>query len=203
MHAGRIVAAADLYTGLVEVARRLIPAGGGTKEMMRRVINPAMRTKGTEVLPFLQRVFEQIGMAKIATSAEEARGLGILSPSDRVVMNRDLLITEAKKEVLHMASSGYHPPFPEKIYAAGRDGLAALRVGIYMMQQGGYITEYEAHLANKLAVVITGGDISSPAWVSEQYILDLEREAFVSLCGEEKTQERIWTFLQTGKSVRN
>jgi 3-hydroxyacyl-CoA dehydrogenase len=203
MHAGRIVAAAELYTGLVEVARGLIPAGGGTKEMMRRVINPAMRTKGTEVLPFLQRVFEQIGMAKVATSAEEARGLGILSPTDRVVMNRDLLITEAKKEVLHLAGSGYHAPFPEKIYAAGRDGLAALRVGIYMMQQGGYITEYEAHLGNKLAYVLTGGDISSPAWVSEQYILDLEREAFVSLCGEEKTQERIWTFLQTGKSVRN
>jgi 3-hydroxyacyl-CoA dehydrogenase len=171
--------------------------------MMRRVINPAMRTKGTEALPFLQRVFEQIGMAKVATSAEEARGLGILSFADRVVMNRDLLITEAKKEVLHMASSGYHPPFPEKIYAAGRDGLAALRVGIYMMQQGGYITEFETLLANKLANVLTGGDISSPAWVSEQYILDLEREAFVSLCGEEKTQERIWTFLQSGKSIRN
>jgi len=203
MHAGRIVAAAELYSGLVEIGMGLIPAGGGTKEMLRRLLNPPMRTKNAEVLPYLQRVFEQIGLAKVSTSAEEARDLGILGPCDRVVMNRDLLIGEAKKEVLHLAATGYHPPIPEQIYAAGRDALAALRVGIYMMKEGGYITEYEEHIAGKLAYVMTGGELSSPTWVSEQYILDLEREAFVSLCGEAKTMERIWSFLQTGKRMRN
>ena len=129
--------------------------------------------------------------------------MGFLSPRDRVVLNRDLLLAEAKKEVLHMVSIGYQPPLPEKIYAAGRDALGALRVGIYMMKEGGYITEYEAHIAGKLANVLTGGDISSPAWVDEQYILDLEREAFLSLCGEQKTQARMWNILQTGKPLRN
>lgn len=203
MHASRVVAYAELYTGLVEVGMGLIPAGGGTKEMMRRVLNPAMRTPGVEVLPLLQRLFEQIGMAKVATSAEEARQLGILSPCDRVVLNRGHLLGEAKKEVLHMVSTGFHPPIPEKIYAAGREGLAAMKVGIFTFKEGGYITAHEAVIGNRLANVLTGGDLSRPAWVEEQYILDLEREAFLSLCGEQKTQERIWHFLQKGKPLRN
>jgi 3-hydroxyacyl-CoA dehydrogenase len=203
MSAPRIVAASELYTGLVEIGAGVIPSGGGTKEMMRRIINPPMRTNAVEPLPLLQRVFEQIGMAKVATSAEEARQFGILGATDRVVLNRDLLLAEAKKEVLHMAATAYKPPLPEKIYAAGRDALAAMKVGIYMMQQGGYITEYELAIASKLANVLTGGDISSPAWVEEQYILDLEREAFMSLCGNEKTQQRMWNLLQTGKPLRN
>jgi 3-hydroxyacyl-CoA dehydrogenase len=203
MHASRIVASAELYMGLVEIGAGVIPAWGGTKEMLRRLVNPAQGTKSVEALPFLQRAFEQIGLAKVATSAEEARQMGFLSPRDRVVLNRDLLLAEAKKEVLHMVSIGYQPPLPEKIYAAGRDALGALRVGIYMMKEGGYTTEYEAHIAGKLANVLTGGDISSPAWVDEQYILDLEREAFLSLCGEQKTQARMWNILQTGKPLRN
>ncbi len=203
MHAGRVVAAAELYTGLVEVGMGLIPAGGGTKEMARRLLNPPMRTGNVTDLAFLQRLFEQVGQAKVATSAEEARQLGMLGPEDRVVMNRDHLIAEAKREVLHLAAGGYHPPLPEKIYAAGRDGLAALRLGIYTFREGNYITEYEAVIGEKLAYVMTGGEISQPAWVPEQYILDLEREAFLSLCGEEKTQQRIWHFLQTGKPLRN
>lgn len=203
MHGSRVVAAAELYTGLVEVGAGVVPAGGGIKELLRRLINPPMRTKDVEALPLLKRVFEQIGLAKVATSAEEARQMGILSPSDRVVMNRDTVIAEAKHEVLHMAASGYHQPLPEKIYAAGRDALAALRVGIYMMFQGGYITEYESHIAGKLAYVMTGGEISRPTWVDEQYILDLEREMFISLCGEEKTRQRMWNLLQTGKPLRN
>jgi 3-hydroxyacyl-CoA dehydrogenase len=162
-----------------------------------------MRTKGVEPLPVLQRLFELIGLAKVSTSAEEARQLGILGETDRVVMNRDHLLTEAKKEVLHMASTGYKPPLPEKIFAAGRDALSALQVGIYMMKEGGYITEHEQLIAGKLASVLTGGDISSPAWVDEEYILELEREVFLSLCGEEKTQKRMWNFLQTGKPLRN
>ncbi len=203
MHASRVVAAAELYTGLVEVGAGVIPAGGGTKEMLRRIVNPPMLTENTEVLPFLQRVFEQIGMAKVATSAEEARKFGLLNPCDRVVLNRDHLLAEAKKEVLHLANSGYRPPLPEKIYAAGRDALAALRVGIFMFKESGYITEYESQIANQLANVMTGGDISRPTWVDEQYILDLEREAFLALCGEEKTQQRMWHLLQTGKPLRN
>jgi 3-hydroxyacyl-CoA dehydrogenase len=187
----------------VEVGVGLIPAGGGTKEMIRRVLNPPMRTKDVEPLPLLQRLFEQIGLGKVATSAEEARQFGILSPCDRVVMNRDRLLSEAKNEVLHMVAGGYRPPLPEKIYAAGRDALAAMTVGIHMMKEGGYITEHESKIAGQLARVLTGGDLSKPTWVSEQYILDLEREAFLSLCGEEKTRERMWAFLNTGKRIRN
>ena len=203
MHAGRVVAAAETYIGQAEIGVGVIPAGGGTKELLRRVLNPPMRTENALALPFLQRIFELIGMAKIATSAEEARQFGFLSDCDRVVLNRDHLLAEAKKEVLHMVKSGYHPPLPEKIYAAGRDGLAALRVGIFMFKEGKYITEYESHIAGKLAHVMAGGELSQPAWVTEQYILDLEREAFLSLCGQEKTQQRMWHFLQTGKPLRN
>jgi 3-hydroxyacyl-CoA dehydrogenase len=203
MHGSRVVAGAELYIGLVEIGPGVIPAGGGTKEMLRRILNPPMRTPNVEALPYLQRIFEQIGMAKVATSAEEARQLGILNPCDRVVLNRSHLIAEAKKEALHLISGGYHPPIPEKIYAAGRDGLAALQVGIYMFKEGGYITEHEALIASKLANVMAGGDISRPAWVDEQTILDLEREAFLSLCGELKTQQRMWNLLQTGKVLRN
>jgi 3-hydroxyacyl-CoA dehydrogenase len=203
MYASRVVAAAELYIGMVEFGAGVIPAGGGTKEMIRRIVNPPMKTQGAEVLPFLQRVFEQIGLAKVATSAEEGRQMGILGPSDRVVMNRDLLLAEAKKEILHMAAIGYRPPIPEKIYAAGRDALGALRVAIHMMKEGKYITEYEAHMAGKLANVMTGGELSKPTWVDEQYILDLEREAFLSLCGEEKTRQRMMSLLQTGKVLRN
>jgi 3-hydroxyacyl-CoA dehydrogenase len=118
-------------------------------------------------------------------------------------MNRDHLLAEARREVLNLAEAGYHPPLPEKIYAAGRDGLAALRVGIHMFKEGGQITEYEAVIGGKLAYTLTGGELSRPTWVDEQYILDLEREAFLSLCGEEKTQQRMWHLLQTGKPLRN
>jgi 3-hydroxyacyl-CoA dehydrogenase len=171
--------------------------------MLRRILNPPMQTENAEALPFLQRIFEQIGLGKVATSAEEARLFGILGPADRMVMNRDHLISEAKAEVLNMVAAGYKPPLPEKIYAAGRDYLGALKVGVYMMGEGGYITEYEHHIGRKLAHVMMGGELSQSAWVDEQYILDLEREAFLSLCGEKKTQERMWNLLQTGKVLRN
>jgi 3-hydroxyacyl-CoA dehydrogenase len=203
MSCNRVVAAGELYAGLVEIGAGVIPAGSGTKEMVRRILNPPMRTKNTDALPFLQRIFEQIGLAKVGVSAEEVRQMGILGPSDRVILNRSLLLSEAKKEVLHMINTGYAPPIPEKIYAAGRDAFNALRVGIHMMKEGGYITEHESVIAGKLANILTGGELSSPAWVSEQYILDLEREAFLSLCGEEKTQQRMWNLLQTGKVLRN
>lgn len=203
MHASRIVAASESYIGQVEIGAGVIPAGGGTKELLRRIMNPPMRTQNAEALPFLQRVFELIGLAKVATSAEEARQFGFLNSHDRVVMNRDHLLAEAKKEVLHMIATGYYPPLPEKVYAAGRDALAALKVATYMMREGGYVTDYEFHIARKLAYVLTGGELSHATWVDEQYILDLEREAFLSLCGEEKTQERMAHLLQTGKPLRN
>ena len=203
MHASRVVAAAETYIGLVELGAGVIPAGGGTKEIMRRVINPAMKTENAEVLPFLQRAFLQIGQAKVATSAWETRDMGIFGPQDRIVLNRDHLLTEAKKEVLYMVDAGYAPPAPERIFAAGRDMRGALLVGAWMFAKGGYITEYDNLIANKLAHVLAGGDLSKPTWVSEGYILDLEREAFLSLCGEQKTQERMWALLNTGKPLRN
>lgn len=200
----RIVAHAESYIGLVEVGMGLIPSGGGCKELLRRIVSPAMQTPNVDPLPCLQRVFEAIGMAKVATSAEEARQMGFLTLADRVVMNRDQLIAEAKRAVLQMVAEGYRPPARGKIiYAAGERMLAALRVAIYSMVKGKYISEYDAKVGEKLAFVLCGGNLTSPTWVEEQYILDLEREAFISLCGEEKTRERIWHFLSTGKPLRN
>jgi 3-hydroxyacyl-CoA dehydrogenase len=170
---------------------------------LRRILNPAMRTQNVESLPFLVKILELIAMGKVATSAEEAREFGFLSSCDRVVLNRDHLLAEAKKEVLNMVATGFIPSLPEKIYAAGRDALAAARVQIYMFKEGKFMTDHEALIVNKAAHVMTGGEISKPAWVDEQYILDLEREAFLSLCGEEKTQERMWHLLRTGKMLRN
>ncbi len=203
MHASRVVMAAETYIGLVELGAGVIPAGAGTKEYMRRIINPVMRVENAEPFPFIQKAFLQIGQAKVATSAEEARGMGILNPQDRIVVNRDHLLTEAKKEVIHMAATGYTAPAPELIYAPGRDMYGAMKIGAWSFKEGNYITDYDSHIATKLAYVMAGGDLSKPTWVSEQYILDLEREAFLSLCGEEKTQARMWSLLQTGKPLRN
>jgi len=203
MHASRVVAAAETYIGLVELGVGVIPAGAGTKEMLRRIVNPVMRIENSEALPALQKAFLQMGQAKVATSAEEARGMNILNPQDRVVMNRSHLLAEAKNEVLHMIAAGYKPPAPELIYAAGRDALAAIRIGAWMFKEGHYITQYDHHVAGKLAYVMCGGELTRGQWVSEQYILDLEREAILSLFGEEKTQARMWSILQTGKPLRN
>ena len=204
MAGSRVVAHAESYVGQVEVAMGLVPAGGGCKELLRRIVSPAMQTPGADPLPFLQRAFELIGMGKVATSAEEARQMGFLTSADRVVMNRDQLIAEAKRTVLSMVAEGYHPPVRGKvIYAAGERMLAVLRVAIYSMVQAKYISEYDAKVGDKIAFILCGGNLTSPTWVPEQYILDLEREAFISLCGEEKTRERIWHFLSTGKPLRN
>ncbi len=203
MHGSRVVAAAETYIGLVELGAGVIPAGGGTKEMLRRIVNPVMRVENAEPLAALQRAFLQMGQAKVATSAEEARTMNILMPADRIVLNRNHLLTEAKKEVLHMIAAGYKPSAPELIYAAGRDALAAIRIGAWMFQEGKYITQYDHHIAGKLAYVMCGGELTRGQWVSEQYILDLEREAILSLFGEERTQARMWNILQTGKPLRN
>jgi len=203
MHGNRVVACAELYAGLVEVGVGVIPAGGGTKEMVRRIITPPMLAPDAIALPYVQRAFMQVGMAKVATSAEEARDLGILGDADRIILNRDFLMAEAKREVLHMVGMGYRPLMPEKLFAAGRDTLAALRAGINMFKDARQITDYDAVVAEKLAYTLTGGELSSSAWVDEQYLLDLECEAFLSLCGEEKTQDRMGHMLQTGKPLRN
>ena len=204
MAVARIVAAAETYMGQVEVGVGLVPAAGGCKELIRRVVSPAVRQTNADPLPFVQNVLQTIGAAKVSTSAAEARDLGFLTDADRIVMNRDHLIAEAKEEVLELAVHGYSPPAREKnCYAAGRDVLAALKAGIYILQQGAYMSEYDALLSSRLASILCGGDLSSGQWVDEQFLLDREREVFVALCREPKTLERIQHMLATGKPLRN
>ncbi len=203
MAGDRIVAHAELYIGQVEVGVGLVPAATGCKELLRRIVNPVMRVPNADPLPPLSKVFELVGLAKVATSAEEAREFGFLSPCDRIVVNRDYLLYEAKREALHMFENGYHPPRPEKIYAAGRDVLAAMRTQVFLLKDAGYATAHDAVIANKIAWILCGGDLSEPTWVDEQYILDLEREAFVALIQEPKSIERIFHMLSTGKPLRN
>jgi len=205
MAAARIVAASETYMGLVEVGVGLIPGAGGCKELVRRVVSPVMkRTPNADPLPFVQNVLQTIGTARVSTSAEEARSLGFLGPADRVVMNRDHLLDEAKREVLELAEEGYAPPAREKsCYAAGRDVNAALGAGIFVMQQGAYMSEYDALITRRLASILTGRELSAGQWVDEQFFLDREREVFVELCREPKTVERIAHMLKTGKALRN
>jgi 3-hydroxyacyl-CoA dehydrogenase len=201
--APRVVAAAETYIGLVEVGVGLIPAGTGCKEMLRRIVNPPMQTENAQVLPFLQEVFEQIGLAKVATSAAEARQMKILEDCDKIVVNQDYLLSEAKQMVLDLSADDYRPPTPEKIYAAGRDALAALKIALYQMNEGGYASDHDVVIGKQLGGILCGGELSAPTWVDEQYVLDREREAFVALCHEPKTIERIWHMLQHNKPLRN
>jgi 3-hydroxyacyl-CoA dehydrogenase len=201
---------AELYMGLVEVGVGLLPGGGGCKEMLLRAIDsastirPGGRGESVELMEAMKRAFEAIGMAKVSTSAQEARGLGLLSPSDRITMNRDRVVTDAKNRALELLRSGYEPPQSRMdIPAPGENILAALKMGIHLMRQGEYITEYEVKIGTKVAEVLCGGNVTAGTPVSEQYILDLEREGFKSLCGEKKTQERIQYTLKTGKTLRN
>ncbi len=203
MAASRAVASAETYIGLVEFGVGLVPAGGGCKEMLRRVVSPPMKTDDAQVLPFLQQAFEQIGLAKVATSAAEARQMKILDDRDRVVVNQDYLLHEAKQEVLSMVHKGYRPPAPAKVYAAGRDAYAALKLALYQMNEGGYATDHDVTIGTKLGYILTGGELSAPTWVDEDYILDLERQMFVELCHEPKTIARIWYMLQNNKPLRN
>jgi 3-hydroxyacyl-CoA dehydrogenase len=152
----------------------------------------------------MKRAFETIATGKVATSAHEARGLGFLTGSDNITMNRDRVLTDAKMRALELVKAGYEPPvIRTDIPAPGESMLAALKLGIHIMRQGDYITEYEVKLATKIAEVLCGGNITPGTPISEQYVLDLEREGFKSLCGEKKTQERIQYTLKTGKTLRN
>ncbi|HEY1410207.1 MAG TPA: 3-hydroxyacyl-CoA dehydrogenase NAD-binding domain-containing protein, partial [Promineifilum sp.] len=195
------VAGHETYVGLVEFGVGLIPAGGGCKEMLRRKVNPVMRTPNADVLPVMQEVFEQIALARVSTSAWEAKALGYLMPHDAIVMNSDYRLTTAKKRALQLVAGGARRPEVEKIFAAGRDALFALKLGAKSLFWGNYASEYDVFVAEKLAYVLTGGDISAPAWVDPWYVLDLEREAFLSLLGQEKTRERMMHMLQTGKPL--
>jgi 3-hydroxyacyl-CoA dehydrogenase len=203
MAAPRVVAHAELYIGLVEIGVGIIPGFSGCKEMLRRVVNPVMRTSNADVLAPMQKVFEQIALAKVSTSAMEARTMGILTEADSIVMNKDHLLADAKRAALDMVAAGYRPQPREKIYAAGRDTKAALFVAIDSLRWGKYATDHEAKIARKLAHILCGGDLSGPAWVDEDYILELEREALLSLAGEPKTLERIQHMLLNNKPLRN
>lgn len=202
LHGDRARAAAETYLGLVEVGVGLIPGGGGVKEMVLRAVEDAETDE--DLFPRIKKVSETLAMAKVSTSAVEARELGFLRATDPISMNRDRLIEDAKQSALALVREGYVAPHPRTdIPVLGESALSAIKLAIHMMIRGGYISEYDGHVARKLAYIITGGDLSRKTLVSEQYLLDLEREAFVSLCGERKTQERIQHMLKTGKPLRN
>ncbi|HKV03849.1 MAG TPA: 3-hydroxyacyl-CoA dehydrogenase NAD-binding domain-containing protein [Candidatus Acidoferrales bacterium] len=203
LHSARIHAAAETYIGLVEVGVGLIPGGGGTKEMLIRANERAASGDALDLTHALRPIFENIAMAKVSTSAEEARSLGYLRPSDLVAMNRDRQIADAKQTALAMVHAGYHPPAPAEVRVLGEEFLALAKLAVHMLIRGEYATEYDGVVARKLAYILAGGGITAAQTVPEQYLLDLEREAFVSLCGERKTQERIAHTLKTGKPLRN
>ena len=167
-------------------------------------IRPDGRGESVELLEAMKRAFETIAMAKVATSAHEARGLGFLSDSDNISMNRERVLFDAKARALELTRGGYEPPVLRMdLPAPGENILATLKMGVYLMRQGEYISDHEVKIGNKVAEVLCGGNVTPGTPVSEQYILDLEREAFKSLCGEKKTQERIQYTLKTGKTLRN
>jgi len=203
LHGDRVQAAAETYVGLVEVGVGLIPGGGGTKEMLARAVE-GLPAAHPDLLPFVQRVFETIGFAKVSTSAADARRLGFLDQADGVTMNRDRLIEDAKAIALERVREGYHRPPPRAaIPVGGESVLAALKLGVHLAWRAGRISDHDAVVGRALATVLAGGALPHQATVSEQYLLDLEREAFLRLCGERKTLERIQHTLKTGKPLRN
>ena len=210
LHAAARQPHAELYMGLVEVGVGLLPGGGGCKEMLLRAVDSATsirpdgRGESVETMEAMKKAFETIATAKVATSAHEARGFGFLSNSDRITMNRERVLSDAKARALEFFKAGYEPPIMRTdIPAPGENILAALKMGVYLMRQGGFISDHEQKLATKIAEVLCGGNVTPGTPISEQYVLDLEREAFKSLCGEKKTQERIQYTLKTGKTLRN
>jgi 3-hydroxyacyl-CoA dehydrogenase len=217
LHATRRQAHAETYIGLVETGVGLIPAGGGTKEMLLRAVDaavalappdprepPSRFAQSAELATALRRVFETIALAKVSTSAAEARPLGLLGPADRITMNRERLLLDAKAHVAALAGAGYIAPQPRtRIPAPGTAALATLETGIFLMGEAGYASEHDQKVARWVAYILAGGRVTTGSSVSEQYLLDLEREAFLSLCGERKTQERIAYTLNTGKPLRN
>ena len=197
-----VVAHAELYMGLVEAGVGLVPAGGGCKELVRLQVNPLALIGSGDILAGLQRAFENIATAKVSESAKGAKSLGFLAASDKIVMNRAYLLGEAKSLALALSET-YQQRKPEPVYAAGRDAYAALLLAVASFKEAGYASEHDALIAQKLAYVLTGAGLAEPQWVDQQYLLNLEREAFLSLIMESKTQERIMHMLQTNKPLRN
>jgi 3-hydroxyacyl-CoA dehydrogenase len=201
LHGARVQAAAETYIGLVEAGVGLIPAGGGTKEMLARAMEAAPAS--ADPLPHVQRVFETIGFAKVSTSAPDARRLGYLRDGDEITMNRDRLLEDAKAAALVLARD-YAPPLPRlAIRVGGESTLAALKLGVHLAWRAGRLSDHDALIGRKLAWILAGGSLPSAAALTEQQVLDLEREAFLSLCGERKTLDRIAHTLKTGKPLRN
>lgn len=203
LHGDRVQAAAETYLGLVEAGVGLVPAGGGTKEMVARAMDQ-MPPGATDLLPYVQRAFETIAFAKTSTSGPDAQRLGYLAPGDAFTMNRERLLSDAKARALQRVRDGYQPPAPRTAIPVGGDAvLAPLKLGVHLAWRAGRISDHDALIARKLATIMAGGNLPHPTTVSEQALLDLEREAFVSLLGERKTQERIQHTLKTGKPLRN
>jgi len=202
LHCDRVVASAESYIGLVEFGVGLIPGGGGTKEMTLRTA--AKYEEGEPEFNLLRNTYMTISTAKVSTSAAEAFDLGFLRRGDEIVVNSNRVIAQAKAAAIELADAGYSQPSQKtNIKVHGRGALGMFMSGVYAMKMGNYISAHDEKIANKLAYVMCGGDLSSPTEVSEQYLLDLEREAFLSLCGERKTLERIQSILTTGKPLRN
>jgi 3-hydroxyacyl-CoA dehydrogenase len=203
MHGDLVRASAETYLGQVELGVGLIPAGGGCKEMAFRYYGSVPAGVNANLFPFMEKIFRTIGLGTVSTSAEEARDLGYVRPTDKVHLNPDTLLAAAKKDVLALVEGGYRPPRPGTVKVPGRDGTAAIEVAAHGMRGGGYISAYDQHLANRLGYVICGGDVPQGTERTEQDLLDLEREVFLELCHEEKTIERIQHMLTTGKPLRN
>ncbi len=202
--ADAVVASLETYIGLVEVGAGVVPAGGGCKELVKRADEAAPKVPGTDLFPYVRRIFETVGMGKVATSGHEAQEMGFLRTTDRVVANRDRLLHDAKMQVLAMDAAGYRPPVPRgDIRVVGEPGLAALRIGLDQMERAGYISAYDRVVGEALAWVLCGGEVSASSLVSEEYLLELEKEAFMRLCAETKTLERMEYILKTGKPLRN
>jgi 3-hydroxyacyl-CoA dehydrogenase len=209
--ADRIRYAAETYMGLVEVGVGLIPAGGGCKELLVRnteqlfeVQKGGIYQKQIELMPFVARAFETIALAKVATSGPEAVKVGYLRPTDRMTVNRDYLIQDAKNTVLAMNMEGYTPPRPlDEIRVPGENTLAMIKLAIWTLHEQGYVTDHDVTVSTKVAHVLCGGNVLADTMVSEKYLLELEREAFLSLCGDPNTHARIQHMLNTGKPLRN
>ena len=202
LHGDQVQAAAETYMGQVEAGVGLIPAGGGTKELLSRAMD-RLQAGASDPLPLVQHVFELIGFAKVSTSAADARRLGLLRDTDGVTMNRERLLADAKARALALARGGYHPPAKRPIPVGGDGVRAALELGVHLARRGRWISDHDALIGRKLAHILAGGAVPHATTVSEQYLLDLEREAFLSLCGEARTQQRMAHTLKTGKTLRN
>jgi 3-hydroxyacyl-CoA dehydrogenase len=203
MHGDSVRAAAESYIGLVELGVGLIPAGGGCKEMAFRFYGSIPDGVKADLFPFMEKMFMTVGMGTVSTSAEEAKFHGFLRRTDRITLNPDAVLADAKADVLAMVSTGYQPPVPQRVPVPGSSGIAALKVGVHGMAQGGYLSEYDEYLGTVLATVLCGGEVPAGTLLSEQDFLDLEREAFVGLCREQKTMDRIMHMLESGKPLRN